>query len=205
MGPTVQRRSIQSMPDVSIGWTDDRTRQNMLSTEHTKKVARSRPALCLAAIADDEETWSDATRYGRNLPPHMRPRPRGRRQSGNFSLRLRLSRMEKNRLTSRPWTGSSMPCRRNPEATRVSSLVGFSGIKAMSKSANKFLRICSQSPHAVIWYRTRQTARSSVAPMEVHYSGPSLPSGCSFSNASAWIRSASGRSCGQGRDRIVRR
>ena len=33
----------------------------------------------------------------------------------------------------------------------------------------------------------------------------SIPSGCSFSNASAWIRSASGRSCGQGRDRIVRR
>ncbi len=34
---------------------------------------------------------------------------------------------------------------------------------------------------------------------------PWLPSGCSFSKASAWIRSASGRSCGQGRDWIVRR
>jgi len=33
----------------------------------------------------------------------------------------------------------------------------------------------------------------------------SLPSGCSFSSASACFRSASGRSCGQGRDRIVRR
>ena len=33
----------------------------------------------------------------------------------------------------------------------------------------------------------------------------SLPSGCSFSNTSACFRSVSGRSCGQDKDRIVRR